>query len=399
MNLRHQFPILENNPDLIYLDSGATTHKPESVIKTMTEFLENDYGTVHRGIYSLSAKATDRYNESREHMQRFINAPNIENVIFTKGTTESINLVAKGFVEDLISEGDEILISEIEHHANFVPWQMIAKNKKASVIYAPVTDEGNLNSDEFFKLITNKTKFIAITHISNVLGSVFPIKKIIEKAKKNSIPILIDGAQAIAHETIDLVDLDPDFYCFSGHKMYGPTGIGICYINNRVINDVKPVTFGGDMIEIVSKERTTFTKAPLKFEAGTPAILEAIGLKRAIEYIENIGRESIKNYENNLVKELITEFEKLDFIERIGRPSEQSSAVSFNVKGIHPHDLGTILDENNIAVRVGHHCAQPAMRRFNVVATARVSFGVYNQSSDIKQLIKGLKEARKVFGY
>ena len=399
MNLKEQFPILKNNPDLIYLDSGATTHKPESVIKTMTEFLENDYGTVHRGIYSLSAKATDRYNQSREHMQAFINAPNIENVIFTKGTTESINLVAKGYVEDLISEGDEILISEIEHHANFVPWQMIAKNKKASVIYAPVTDEGDLDINEFFKLITNKTKFIAITHISNVLGSVFPIKKIIEKAKQESIPILIDGAQAIAHETIDLVDLDPDFYCFSGHKMYGPTGIGICYINNRVIDDVKPVTFGGDMIELVSKERTTFTKAPLKFEAGTPAILEAIGIKTAIEYIENIGRESIKNYEKKLVKELITEFEKLDFIERIGRPSDQSSAVSFNVKGIHPHDLGTILDENNIAIRVGHHCAQPAMRRFNVVATARVSFGVYNQSNDIKKLINSLKEARKVFGY
>ncbi|MEC8677852.1 MAG: SufS family cysteine desulfurase [Candidatus Margulisiibacteriota bacterium] len=399
MNLRQQFPILENNPDLIYLDSGATTHKPKSVIKTMTEFLEKDYGTVHRGIYSLSAKATDRYNQSREHMQQFINAPNIENVIFTKGTTESINLVAKGYVEDLISEGDEILISEVEHHANFVPWQMIAKNKNASVIYAPVTDDGDLNCEDFFKLITDKTKFIAITHISNVLGSVFPVKKIIEKAKEKSIPILIDGAQAIAHESIDLIDLDPDFYCFSGHKMYGPTGIGICYINNRVINDVKPVTFGGDMIELVSKERTTFTKAPLKFEAGTPAILEAIGLKTAIEFIENIGRESIKKYENDLVEELINEFDSLDFIERIGRPSEQSSAVSFNVTGIHPHDLGTILDENNIAVRVGHHCAQPAMRRFNVVATARVSFGVYNESNDIKQLIKGLKEARKVFGY
>ena len=365
----------------------------------MTTFLNEGYGTVHRGIYDLSVQSTNAYNDAREQIKTFINARESKNIIFTRGTTDSINLIAEGFVSNIIKEGSEILITEIEHHANFVPWQMIAKKKKATVVYAPVTDSGELDFDKFMGLINENTAFIGITHISNVLGTIMPVEEIVNTAKQKQIPILIDGAQAIAHEPIDIQALDPDVYCFSGHKMYGPTGIGVCYINDRIIEKVNPITFGGDMIHTVSKDQTTFTEAPLKFEAGTPPITEAIGLKAAVHFIESIGREKIKAHEEALTKTALKRFKELGFIQLIGDPEKRSSAISFNVDGIHPHDLGTILDTDNIAIRVGHHCAQPTMARFNVPATARVSFGIYNNESDIDALIKSLHKAREVFGF
>ncbi len=399
MNVKHDFPIFESNPELVYLDSGATTHKPKTVIDALSNFYSDNYGTVHRGIYDLSVKSTNQYNDARQSVKEYIDAKSEQNIIFTRGTTDSINLAAFGFLEHQLAIGDEIIITEIEHHANFVPWQQLAKRHNITLKFAEIEDDGTFNVNKFKELITPKTKFIAITHISNVLGTILPVKEVIALAKENNCYILLDGAQAIAHQTVSMIDLDPDFYCFSGHKMYGPTGIGICYASDRVLEEMQPISFGGDMIETVKKEGTTFTQAPLKFEAGTPPIVEAIGLKSAIDYITKLDRKNIKTHEDNLTKKALTEMKKIPWIKILGEAEERSSTISFNVDGIHPHDLGTILDTDNVAVRVGHHCAQPTMTRFNVPATARISFGVYNTDSDINKCIKSLHNAREVFGF
>ncbi len=399
MNVKQDFPIFQSNPDLVYLDSGATTHKPKTVIDALSSFYSDNYGTVHRGIYDLSVKSTKQYNDARLSVKEYINAKSERNIIFTRGTTDSINLAAFGFLEHQLTTGDEIIITEIEHHANFVPWQQLAKRHNITLKFAEIEDDGTFNVNKFKELITPKTKFIAITHISNVLGTILPVKEVIALAKENNSYILLDGAQAIAHQTVNMIDLDPDFYCFSGHKMYGPTGIGICYASDRILEKMQPITFGGDMIETVKKEGTTFTQAPLKFEAGTPPIVEAIGLKSAIDYITKLDRKKIKTHEDNLTKTALTEMKKIPWIKILGEAEERSSTISFNVDGIHPHDLGTILDTDNVAVRVGHHCAQPTMTRFNVPATARISFGVYNTASDISKCIKSLHNAREVFGF
>ena len=399
MNVKNDFPIFKEFPDLVYLDSGATTHKPQVVIDAITTFYSSSYGTVHRGIYDLSVASTNEYNKSREMVKSFINAENDRNIIFTRGTTDSINLAAFGYLEHQLETGDEIIISEVEHHANFVPWQQLAKRHNITLKFAPIEDDGTFNINKFKELINKKTKLIAITHISNVLGTIFPVKEIINIAKNNNAKILIDGAQAIAHQTVDMIDLKPDFYCFSGHKMYGPTGIGICYASDEMLETMQPIAFGGDMIETVKKEGTTFTSAPLKFEAGTPPIVEAVGLKSAIEYINKLDRNKIKQHEDNLTEIALKEMNKIEWVSIIGHAQERSSTISFNIDGIHPHDLGTILDQENIAVRVGHHCAQPTMKRFNVPATARISFGVYNNENEISKCIKAFYKAREVFGY
>ena len=323
MKVKKDFPIFSEFPHLIYLDSGATTHKPQTVIDAITRFYSSSYGTVHRGIYDLSVTSTNEYNKSREMVKTFINAENDQNVIFTRGTTDSINLAAFGYLEHHLETGDEIIISEVEHHANFVPWQQLAKRHNITLKFAPIEDDGTFNINKFKELITSKTKFIAITHISNVLGTIFPVKEIINIAKNNNAKILIDGAQAIAHQTVDMQDLKPDFYCFSGHKMYGPTGIGICYADNQILETMQPIAFGGDMIETVKKEGTTFTTAPLKFEAGTPPIVEAVGLKSAIEYINKLDREEIKKHEDKLTRIALKEMKK---------------STGFLLLGMHPID-------------------------------------------------------------
>ena len=398
MSLKQDFPIFDEHPNLTYLDSGATTHKPRVVINEVTQFLSKSYATVHRGIYDLSVTSTNLYDSARKKVQTFINARSEKNIIFTKGTTASINLAAFGYVKQHIKEGDEILITEIEHHANFVPWQVIAKEKKAKLIYAPIEDSGELDINKFKSLINKNTKFIAITHVSNVLGTILPIESIITTAKDKDIPILIDGAQAIAHIPINLTTLDPDFYCFSGHKMYGPTGIGVCYVSDRILPKLTPISFGGDMIESVKKEGSTYADAPLKFESGTPPITEAIGLKKAIEYIESIGIEALKKKDQELTYLTLDEFKAHDWIQVIGHAKKRSSAISFTLKNIHPHDIGSMLDNEDIAIRVGHHCAQPTMIRFNVSSTARVSFGAYNDEHDINNLMQGLRNTKEILG-
>ena len=397
MKAKTDFPIFDAHPELVYLDSAATTHKPKQVIDAISDFYSSEYGTVHRGIYDLSVGSTQRYTNARKAIQAFIHAPNAHNIIFTKGTTDSINLVAFGYAMNHINEGDELLITEIEHHANFVPWQQVAQLKKARLVFAPIEDSGELDIETFFNCITEKTKLIAMTHISNVLGTLFPVHQIISKAKSLGIPILIDGAQAIAHEPINCGEMDPDFYCFSGHKMYGPTGIGVCYVSDRMLSKLNPITFGGDMIESVSKERTTFTNAPLKFEAGTPPIAEVIGLHAAVDYIQSKKQDDINMNAKRLTEILLREFERMSDIQVIGRAHERGPVISFTIDGIHPHDIGSILDTENIAVRVGHHCSQPTMRRFNLPATVRVAFGIYNNEDDIVFLLKGLERVIEVF--
>jgi cysteine desulfurase / selenocysteine lyase len=395
---KSDFPIFKSNPDLVYLDSGATTHKPQFVIDCMTDMYQNSYGTVHRGIYDLSVKATQAYNNARKAVQQYINASSDTNIIFTRGTTSSINLAAFGYAQHNLTQGDEILITEIEHHANFVPWQQLAKQVGAVVKYAPIEDDGSFDLDKFTALITPKTKVIAVTHISNVLGTILPVADIVNMAKEKGIVTLIDGAQAVAHQSLDIQALDPDFYCFSGHKMYGPTGIGVLYASERVINAMQPITFGGDMIESVAKEGTTFAQPPLCFEAGTPPIVEAIGLHAAIEYIQRVGLDTIHNIESELTDIALEAFDNFGGLDIIGRAKNRSSAIAFNLRGVHAHDLGTVLDNEGVAVRVGHHCAQPTMARFNVPATARVSFGIYSTKDDINACMAALQSAKALFG-
>lgn len=398
MNRRSDFPIFHAHPDLVYLDSGATTHKPRGVIDAISHCYSSSYGTVHRGIYDLSVQSTNQYNQAREAVKRYMNASSSRNILFTRGTTDSINLAAFGYLDHRLETGDEILITEVEHHANFVPWQQLAKRHNIDLKFAPIDDDGSFNMNVFKEYVTPKTKMIAVTHISNVLGTIFPVQEIATLAKENGSVLLIDGAQAIAHQAVDMQALAPDFYCFSGHKMYGPSGIGICYASDAVIDEMQPISFGGDMIETVKKEGTTFTQPPLKFEAGTPPIVEAIGLHAAIDYVSSIGLSDIQAHEDALTHHALSELSGIDWVSVLGKAKHRSSTISFNVDGIHPHDLGTILDSDNIAVRVGHHCAQPTMTRFNVPATARVSFGVYNQHSDIDRLVQSLYHAREVFG-
>ena len=398
MNKKSDFPIFESYPDLVYLDSAATTQKPTHVIDAISNYYSSEYGTVHRGVYELSVASTRRYNAARTAIQSFINAPSSRNVVFTTGTTHSINLVAFGYACHHVKEGDEILITEVEHHANIVPWQQVAQRKGAHLKFVPVTDSGEIDIDVFSSLITKKTKLIAMAHISNVLGSIFPVHEITAIAKENGIPVLIDGAQAIAHEPIDMVTLDPDFYCFSGHKLYGPTGIGVCYISDRMLDKMQPILFGGDMIETVKKEQTTFAPAPLRFEAGTPPIAQVIGLHAAVDFMQSLDFNAVKEKESHLVELVIGELRSIKNVRIIGNAKQRSSAVSFTIDGIHPHDIGSILDSENIAIRVGHHCSQPTMIRYGVPATARVSFGVYNNEDDVHAFLRALQGVLEVFG-
>jgi cysteine desulfurase / selenocysteine lyase len=389
---RTNFPIFSNHPDLIYLDSAATTQKPKSVIEAVTFFYENENANVRRGVYNLAAKATNRYENTRILVQKFIGAAHPQSIIFTKGTTDSINLVAQSFVAPRLKEGDEILISAMEHHANLIPWQQLCIQKKARLKVIPITATGTLDFETFQKMLNHQVKMLAITHLSNVLGTVNPIQAMILEAKRFQIPILVDMAQGIASHAVHVADWDVDFLAFSGHKMYAPTGIGVLYGKKKHLLEMPPLQFGGEMIKEVSFEQTLFANPPQRFEGGTPNAAGVAGLGAAINYLQTIGQQNIYNHIQYLTKYCIESLQTIPEVELLGDSSKAFGVVSFVVQNIHPHDIATILDtEFNIAVRAGQHCAQPLADLLQVSATVRVSFGIYNQGTDIQRLVEGIR--------
>ena len=393
--IRQDFPMLSktmHGKPLIYLDSSATAQKPQCVIDAIQNFYQNHYSTVHRTVYELAVSATHQYQETRQKVQKLLNAKKVEEIIFSRGTTDSINMAAYSFGKAFIKPGDEILLTELEHHANIVPWQIMAEDRGAILKVAPIDDKGDLKLEEFAKLLNSKTKLVAITHVSNSLGTINPIKEIIKMAHAAGAKVLVDGAQAIPHMKVDVQDLDADLYAFSGHKFYGPTGIGILYGKEGLLNAMPPYQGGGDMIDKVYFDKTTYNVLPLKFEAGTPLIAEVIGLGAAIDYINNIGIAEITLYEQELLKYTTAKMERIKGLHIIGHPKQKASIISFIVDGVHPLDIGTLLDLKGIAIRTGHHCTQPVMRRFGVPAMARASFAVYNTKDEIDQFTSHLQE-------
>jgi len=397
--IREEFPILKreiNGKQLVYLDNAASSQKPIQVIKAIEHYYSHYNANVHRGVHTLSQEGTIAFENSRELVKTFINASKIEEIIFTKGTTNSINLLAYTFGRKFIGEGDEIVISAMEHHSNIVPWQMLCEEKKAILKVVPINENGELIFEEYVKLLSHKTKLVSIVHISNALGTINPVENIIKEAHKKNIPVHVDGAQAAPHHKIDVQTLDCDFYSFSGHKMCAPTGIGILYGKEKWLNEIPPFEGGGEMIKTVSFEKTTYNELPFKFEAGTPNIEGAIVLGEAIKYLQNIGVDNIAKKENELLLKATKALSEIDGIKFIGTAKEKSSVVSFLVGNIHPYDMGMILDKMGVAVRTGHHCTQPLMNFFKIPGTARASFSFYNNENDIDCLVEGVKKAVKM---
>lgn len=395
---RSDFPIFEQseaNPRLIYLDSGATTQKPASVINTLKQFYTDDNANIHRAVYELGERATQRYETARVKIAEFLNAPSANEVIFVRGTTEAINLVASS-LSSRLQAGDEILITHLEHHANIVPWQLACQRTGAILKVIPINEHGELCLEQLDSLVSEKTKIMAFNHISNALGTVNDVQYLCDYARQRGILTLIDGAQAIAHTPVDVQKLGCDFYVFSGHKLYGPTGIGVLWGKEALLNELPPYQGGGDMIEDVYFEQSTYKPVPSRFEAGTPNIAGAVGLASAVEYVQGLGLDKIHHYESELVNYGAQALSEIKGLRLIGTPQQRASAVSFVIDGTHPHDVGTLLDQYGIAVRVGHHCAQPIMRRFGVSATTRASIGVYNQKSDFDHLVKSLHKVIKM---
>lgn len=398
--IRQDFPILSrqvNGKPLVYFDNAATTQKPKSVIDKLTEYYSNMNSNVHRGVHYLSELSSKEYENTRKLVQSFINARSSNEIIYTRGTTESINLVASTYGRANIKEGDEVLITHMEHHSNIVPWQLLCEEKGAKLRVVPITDDGELILSEYDKLINEKTKFVSVVHISNSLGTINPIKKIIEKAHKFNIPVLIDAAQSIQHSNVNVQELDCDFLAFSGHKMYGPTGIGILYGKKELLDKMPPYQGGGDMILSVTFEKTLFNTIPYKFEAGTPHIAGVIGLSDAIKYIQEIGINNIASYEAELLKYATEAISEIKEVKIIGTAREKSCVLSFVIDGIHPHDIGTFLDRDGVAIRTGHHCTEPIMKRFNVPATSRASFAFYNLKDEVDVFVKSLRNVIKLF--
>lgn len=394
--LRSDFPLLQtsmNGKPIAFLDSAASSQKPARVIEAMDTYYREKHANVHRGVYQLSQEATAAYENARELARDFINAPSTREVIFVRGCTEGINLVAATFGRRFLEAGSEVLISAMEHHSNIVPWQMACEDRGAKLKVIPVNDKGELIMDEFERLLTDKVKIVALNHVSNTLGTINPVREIIEKAHAKNIPVLVDGAQAIPHMRVDVQELDADFYAFSGHKMFGPTGIGVLYGKEEWLNTLPPYQGGGEMIETVTFEKTTYNELPHKFEAGTPDIAGAIGLGAAIEYIQSVGYEGIHAHEMELLDYATGQLQQVNGIRFIGTAREKASVVSFLVEGIHPYDLGTILDKLGIAVRTGHHCTQPLMDRYGIPGTVRASLAFYNNKNDIDRLVEGVKRA------
>ncbi len=400
-DVRSDFPILQrlvNGRPLVYLDNAATTQKPKAVIDNLRNYYESDNANIHRGLYFLSEVATDAYETARLKVKEFINAMSASELIFTKGTTEGINLVATSLCRaDHFKDGDEIILTEMEHHANIVPWQLICRNKTLNIKVLPIDDNGELELDKLDKLITDRTKFISVVYVSNSLGTVNPIKEIITKAHSHNIPVLVDGAQAAPHLKVDVQDLDCDFFVMSGHKAYGPTGIGVLYGKTQYLNMMPPYQGGGDMIREVTFEKTTFEDLPNKFEAGTPNISGGIGFGAAIDYLNEFDFNELHSYENELLNYGTEILSGIEGLKIIGTAKEKASVISFVIEGIHPYDIGTIVDTHGIAIRTGHHCTQPIMRRYKVPATARASFSFYNTKDEIDKLAEGLRKVIKMF--
>ncbi len=399
--IREDFPILKkqiHGKPLVYLDNAATTQKPLYVINKMNSYYEGMNANIHRGVHALSQEATEAFEESRIIVKKFINALGKNEIIFTRGTTESINLVASSYGRSNIKAGDEIIISHMEHHSNIVPWQMLCNETGAKLRVIPVNDSGELIFAEFEKMISTKTKFISIVYASNSLGTVNPVKKIIDLAHSHNIPVLLDAAQAVNHLPIDVQDLNCDFLAFSGHKLYGPTGIGVLYGKVNHLEAMPPYMGGGDMISKVTFEETTYNELPHKFEAGTPAISGAIGLGAAIEYVDKIGLENIAHHENELLTYATEAVSDLKGIRIIGTAKEKIGVLSFHFENVHPHDIGTFLDFEGVAIRTGHHCTQPLMERFKIPATSRASFAMYNTKEEVDTLVHGLKKILEIFG-
>lgn len=398
MDYKNDFPILKNK-DIVYLDSGATTQKPIQVINAVDEFYKNSNANPHRGAYSLSIEATEIYENTRTKIAKFINAKSRDEIIFTKNASESLNLIAYSYGLDNLKEDDEVVISIMEHHSNLVPWQEITKRTKSKLNYMYINDEFELSDDEIENKITDKTKIVGITHISNVLGTINNIEKIIKYAHKKGAIVIVDASQSIPHTKIDVEKLDADFLVFSGHKMLAPLGIGILYGKKELLNNMNPFLMGGDMIEYVYEQNTTYAPLPNKFEAGTQNVGGVVGLGAAIDYINNIGYDKIKEIEDIVVNYAICELKKLDFLELYLTPNieNHSGVISFNIKGVHPHDVASILDSNNVCVRSGNHCAQPLMRFLGIDSTCRASFYFYNTKDDVDKLVEALKKAYEMF--
>ena len=398
--IREDFPILSrkvNGKDLVYLDNGGSSQSPASVIERFNKYVTEEHSNVHRGVHYLSQLATNEYEKAREKVKKFINAREAKECIFVRGTTEGVNLVAQSYGRANFNEGDEIILSQMEHHANIIPWQMIAEEKGAKIRVIPMNEQGELIIDEYENLFNERTKFVSIIHVSNALGTINPVKSMIETAHKFGVPVMIDAAQSIPHFKIDVQDLDCDFLTFSGHKMFAPTGSGVLYGKKELLEKMPPYQTGGSMIRTVTFEKTTFAGLPEKFEAGTPAIATSIAIGAAIDYLNQIGMDNIAEYEHELLEYATKKLSAIEGVRIIGTAKNKASVISFTIDDIHPHDIGTILDQQGIAVRAGHHCAQPIMQFFKIPATARASFAFYNTREEVDKLVEAVQKVIEVF--
>ena len=398
--VRADFPVLHQNvhgKPLVYLDNAATTQKPQVVIDAVRCYYEADNANIHRGVHELSVRATEAYERARRTVQRFIGAARSEEIIFVRGATEAINLVAATFGRSRIGAGDEIVVSAMEHHSNIVPWQILCEQTGAKLRVVPMNDDGELRLDEYEKLVGPRTRLVAVVHVSNALGTINPVREMIEMAHRHDVPVLVDGAQAVPHMSVDVSELDCDFYAFSGHKLFGPTGVGVLYGKRALLEAMPPYQGGGEMISSVTFEKSTYAELPNRFEAGTPNIAGAVGLGAAIDYIERIGLDNIVAYEEDLLAYATEALSAIPEVRLIGTAKQKASVLSFVVEGVHPHDVGTILDTEGIAIRTGHHCAQPVMQRFDIPATARASLAFYNTRAEIDALAAAVRETIEVF--
>ncbi|HEX2791316.1 MAG TPA: cysteine desulfurase [Steroidobacteraceae bacterium] len=399
--VRAEFPILArqiNGKPLVFLDSAASSQRPLAVLRAVEQYETTTHANVHRGVHTLSQSATEAFENAREIVRRFLHARSTREIVFVRGTTEAINLVANSWGRSHVGPGDEILISYLEHHSNIVPWQMLCAATGAQLRAAPVRPNGELDLEGFRKLLSARTRLVALAHVSNALGTILPVQEIVHLAHARGVPVLLDGAQAVPHQSVDVQAIDCDFYAFSGHKVYAPTGIGVLYARESLLAAMPPWQGGGDMILSVGIETSTYNELPWRFEAGTPNISGAVGLGAALEYVESLGREAIAAHEHTLLELTTERLSALPRLKLIGTASAKAAVVSFTMDGVHPHDIGTILDSEGIAIRTGHHCAMPIMEFFGLAATARASFGCYNNAEDVERLVEGLQKVRKLFG-